>query len=305
MIDSIASKVNQTNKLPEPERAITSDLGDLKESLTGQTDDHSAFKPSETNDGDKILPVAPSTGFNSRSSSPTPSVTTLANSEVSTANKNIPTDDQLLKKISRVSLWPLLTSQRPTTSTEAKGDNLQQTQIMQGASTSEPESVPPSRSSFEQRRMLSPSETDRQSELETKVVRECIREFTKGVMLFSYNMGESFFRFRCRHRSSRCQWMMTDFTIDITTSLQHKRTEVARLRKKTAKDNMNDENGEQFNILSEPNSTFPLWRRVTKQFWWNEAMLKPFIDAGVSQILGFLCLRLMLRSLSFTLIFFP
>ncbi|KAJ3500199.1 hypothetical protein NMY22_g19338 [Coprinellus aureogranulatus] len=33
--------------------------------------------------------------------------------------------------------------------------------------------------------------------------------------------------------------------------------------------------------LAEPNPTLPLWRRVDRQFWWNEWMAKPFIDAGV------------------------
>jgi hypothetical protein len=33
--------------------------------------------------------------------------------------------------------------------------------------------------------------------------------------------------------------------------------------------------------LAEPNPTLPLWRRVDKQYWWNEWMTKPFLDAGV------------------------
>jgi hypothetical protein len=39
--------------------------------------------------------------------------------------------------------------------------------------------------------------------------------------------------------------------------------------------------GAKVNPLSEPNPTLPLWRRVDKRFWWNEWLLKPFIDAGV------------------------
>lgn len=34
-------------------------------------------------------------------------------------------------------------------------------------------------------------------------------------------------------------------------------------------------------VLVEPNPTLPLWRRVDRQFWWNEWMSKPFVDAGV------------------------
>lgn len=39
--------------------------------------------------------------------------------------------------------------------------------------------------------------------------------------------------------------------------------------------------GTKINPLFEPNPTLPLWRRVDKRFWWNEWLLKPFIDAGV------------------------
>jgi hypothetical protein len=35
-------------------------------------------------------------------------------------------------------------------------------------------------------------------------------------------------------------------------------------------------------VLAEPNITLPLWKRVVKRFWWNEWMMQPFIEAGVS-----------------------
>lgn len=33
--------------------------------------------------------------------------------------------------------------------------------------------------------------------------------------------------------------------------------------------------------LAEPSPMLPLWRRVDKQFWWNESLSKLFINAGV------------------------
>lgn len=33
--------------------------------------------------------------------------------------------------------------------------------------------------------------------------------------------------------------------------------------------------------LAEPYPMLPLWRRVDRQFWWNEWLSKPFVDAGV------------------------
>ena len=35
-------------------------------------------------------------------------------------------------------------------------------------------------------------------------------------------------------------------------------------------------------VLGEPSATLPLWRRVDRQYWWNEWLSKPLLDAGVS-----------------------
>ena len=40
---------------------------------------------------------------------------------------------------------------------------------------------------------------------------------------------------------------------------------------------------EKVNVFDEPSATLPLWRRVDRQFWWNEWLSKPFVDAGVRQ----------------------
>ena len=34
-------------------------------------------------------------------------------------------------------------------------------------------------------------------------------------------------------------------------------------------------------VLAEPSATLPLWRRVDRQYWWNEWLSKPLLDAGV------------------------
>ncbi|RXW13347.1 hypothetical protein EST38_g12505 [Candolleomyces aberdarensis] len=114
---------------------------------------------------------------------------------------------------------------------------------------------------------------ERHRELEEKVVRECVRELTKGGMYFAY-------------------------TFDITRSLQHKQEQIAKSQKQHAllqglgalpSDDTSSsglyspypKDGEKVSALAEPNPTLPLWRRVDKQFWWNESMSKAFIDAGV------------------------
>lgn len=112
------------------------------------------------------------------------------------------------------------------------------------------------------------SAEERHSELEDKIVRECVKEFTRGGMYF-----------------------------DITRSLQHKQEEIAKSQKKNellanlnalpspeseaAQSQGVEAEGRKVNPMSEPNPTLPLWRRVDKRFWWNESLSKPFIDAGL------------------------
>jgi phosphatidylinositol 4-phosphatase len=78
---------------------------------------------------------------------------------------------------------------------------------------------------------------------------------------------------------------------DITRSLQHKQEQMARSRKQNAllaDLNALDDKlrlsavGDKVHVLAEPFPTLPLWRRVDRQYWWNEWLSKPFIDAGVS-----------------------
>ncbi|KAF4615242.1 hypothetical protein D9613_002633 [Agrocybe pediades] len=110
---------------------------------------------------------------------------------------------------------------------------------------------------------------EKHSEMETKVVRECIREFTKGDMYFAYNFG--------------------------TRPVYHKQEQVLKSQKQhdllaglgALPSPENDRSSPlspsdgKISPLTEPNPTLPLWRRVDKQFWWNEWMSKPFIDAGL------------------------
>jgi hypothetical protein len=121
--------------------------------------------------------------------------------------------------------------------------------------------------------------------METKVIRECVREFTKGSMYFTYTFGEWDLDLSSDHPClSIYGWP------DLTRSLQHKHDLSLRLRKQQellaglgALDKKSDGQSRESPLI-EPNLALPLWRRVDKQFWWNEWMSKPFIDAGVSQI---------------------
>ncbi|KAH0583578.1 hypothetical protein H2248_009201 [Termitomyces sp. 'cryptogamus'] len=113
------------------------------------------------------------------------------------------------------------------------------------------------------------SSEEKHSELETKIVRECIKEFAKREMYFAYNF-------------------------DITRSLQRKQDQIVKERKQKELladlDALPSADRESFqpgveglkvNAMSEPNPTLPLWRRVDRRFWWNEWLSKPFVDAGL------------------------
>ncbi|KAG7092615.1 hypothetical protein E1B28_008958 [Marasmius oreades] len=112
------------------------------------------------------------------------------------------------------------------------------------------------------------STEEKHTEIETKVVREVIREFVKGGMYFAYHF-------------------------DITRSLQHKQEMVNKARKHDALladlnalprfvgDTKIENNDDKVDPLVEPNLTLPLWRRVDKHFWWNESLSKPLIDSGL------------------------
>jgi hypothetical protein len=78
---------------------------------------------------------------------------------------------------------------------------------------------------------------------------------------------------------------------DITHTLQRKQELLAKAQKQNAllaELNALDisaqpvAHGENVDALSEPLPTHPLWHRVDRQFWWNEHLSKPFIDAKVS-----------------------
>ncbi|KAE9409523.1 hypothetical protein BT96DRAFT_872168 [Gymnopus androsaceus JB14] len=111
-----------------------------------------------------------------------------------------------------------------------------------------------------------PPETveEKHSELEEKILRECIREFSKG-MFFAY-------------------------TFDITRSLQHKQQRMAKSKKQhdllADLDALPPKTPNVFEFdnidpMAEPYPTLPLWRRVDRQFWWNEWLAKPLVDSGL------------------------
>ncbi|WVR08702.1 hypothetical protein IAU60_005760 [Kwoniella sp. DSM 27419] len=107
-------------------------------------------------------------------------------------------------------------------------------------------------------------------ELESKIVRQIIREFSSG-FFFSYDL-------------------------DLTHSLQHKRRVLAqRTATQAALADLIPKSGSLFpsppagqsrhtaidDDFVEPDVQVPLWRRVDGRFFWNEFLMKDFIDLGL------------------------
>jgi hypothetical protein len=81
----------------------------------------------------------------------------------------------------------------------------------------------------------------------------------------------------------------------MTRSIEHKQKQLAKCQKQqellaglgafpspeSHSSSAGPKPGTKVSAIAEPYPTLPLWRRVDKQFWWNEWMLKHFIDAGV------------------------
>ncbi|KAF9246453.1 SacI homology domain-containing protein [Melanogaster broomeanus] len=215
----------------------------------------------------KVMPYVADTGsevqHRERPSSSTPSGVSTPTSNESLAGSPV------AKAIAdRMSFWTRL-SKRETPSTLANHDTSAASaeerrsleSIVQSAQ-GEPEAVV---NTILAATAPAPESTEeRHSELEHRVVRECIREYTKGCMYFAYHF-------------------------DLTRSLQHKHEQFL---KSTAQEKLLAELDalpknhvgpldSTVDPLAEPFSTLPLWRRVNRQFWWNEWLSKPFIDAGL------------------------
>ncbi|KAI0647334.1 SacI homology domain-containing protein [Trametes meyenii] len=114
--------------------------------------------------------------------------------------------------------------------------------------------------------------------LEEKIVRECIREFTRGGMYFAYTFGGL----------SLC--MAYTWSADVTRSLQHKHELIDKAKAQNALleslNALDDSHrlsplGDTVDVLAEPSAALPLWRRVDRRFWWNEWLSKPLIDEGL------------------------
>ncbi|VDB82776.1 unnamed protein product [Peniophora sp. CBMAI 1063] len=93
------------------------------------------------------------------------------------------------------------------------------------------------------------TEEEKNRQLEEKILRQTVKDYARGEMYFAY-----------------------DF--DLTRSLQHKQDLLCHVATSA---NVGDE----VDVTAEPTPALPLWRRVDRQFWWNEHLMRPFTEAGL------------------------
>ncbi|PCH37867.1 hypothetical protein WOLCODRAFT_161110 [Wolfiporia cocos MD-104 SS10] len=202
--------------------------------------------------------------------SPSSSVTSTPSSEYSLNT------DVVKTLTARLSFWSILAKRPATSSNEAVPRPSEDSQSSAAAPQSRVSLDTTSSNAKEQPEQLiesllsktassPPTTEEKHSELEDKVLRECIREFTRGGMYFAY-------------------------AFDITRSLQHKHELIAKAKVQNAlladlnapdRDTQLSPIGDKVDVLAEPAPTLPLWRRVDRQYWWNEWLSRPFIDAGL------------------------
>ena len=77
------------------------------------------------------------------------------------------------------------------------------------------------------------------------------------------------------------------FQVRPNSEMKQKQEELSRVRRKVHQgDSGRSSEDDTIDVLAEPNLMLPLWKRVVKHFWWNEWMVQPFIEAGVSTMLS-------------------
>ncbi|KAH8117164.1 SacI homology domain-containing protein [Phellopilus nigrolimitatus] len=263
-ISSIAVKYNQANLFTEPPASDTLDSHDLDN--LKQSPAKSVKVKFADNCDVKTLSPRPESEF--RPSSSTSSIASSLSSGNSASSSGVLSESDEVTPMtkvlpSRLSFWSRLAKRQSIGSSLPEEEELLREAIPDecGGSDEEPSGV--LQEILESTSPLPATTEERQNDLDEKILKECIREFTKGGMYFAYNF-------------------------DITTSLQHKQHEMSRLRRRASSHpykvaSSSSEHGDEaiVDILAEPCPTLPLWRRVSKQFWWNESMLQPFIDAGL------------------------
>ncbi|KAG8903996.1 hypothetical protein FRB99_002408 [Tulasnella sp. 403] len=257
--DAVSPSVEITTTLPSPLPEASSSAGHVKfgpEPLRIAT--NPAASASATSLPTKSLMVPPDPvldGFASGQTTPTSSPASRSNSPVSATI------------LERLSFW------KKKKQSDAQSTHTVDSSISSNSILDDDDSDDASTDTPPQERVLNgllsqatPPDTteEKHTQVQEKVVREIIREFSRGLFFYSHEF-------------------------DITRSLQHKYESLtSHERNKSILNDLGAQSPSSpiadplsVSPLTEPHANLPLWRRVDKKFWWNENMSRPFTDAGL------------------------
>lgn len=192
ILNGVAVKYNQTNMFTEPPFFENSDPSDLGESLENESIDPGSsvqtarVKFSETPEV-KIMTPRPDAEF--RSSSPTSSITSLSSGASTPLSETDEVSPVAKALASRLSFWSRLSQRQLTQSSDPANEQLLQTGHEVDLEISDTNPSEALQNILNKTSPTPPTIEERQSELDEKILKECIREYTKGGMFFAYNFG--------------------------------------------------------------------------------------------------------------------
>ena len=130
-----------------------------------------------------------------------------------------------------------------------------------------------------------PIDPPQRRELETKILRQIIREFTSGAFFYSFDfdltrtLQDKRRRLTTRKASSTAlQTLLPSESADLPSQATFPNTSSEILAKAHATQSDTFVIEDDF---VEPDVQVPLWRRADNRFFWNEYLLRDFIDAGL------------------------
>lgn len=189
LIEVMASKADKKSKVPlrglSPiDRAETLSEASEREPQDQRRTEQAKVTFAEKDDV-KIMSPLPEQTFFGRSSSPVPSTASSVSSEASMRASDADEPQTLPKMIaSRLSFW----SGQPKNTTDFPGEEDRLIDTDQESSAGASQELSDGLGGLG---ISTPSTLkQRQNELDAKILKECLKEFTKGGMYFSYNFGE-------------------------------------------------------------------------------------------------------------------
>lgn len=189
VLNTLSNKYNRMNTFPDHPAAQSSDIpasdpSDVVKEEESQPDGQPAKVKFSDNHDVKIMSPVPDSEFPSSSpaSSTASSLTSGASTPVSTGGETSAVAKALA---SRLSFWNRLSHRQSVqldgqSSRQLNDDSLEDPGEQDQALQEILETTSPVAATAE----------ERQDELDKKILRQCIKEFTKGVMFFAYNFGE-------------------------------------------------------------------------------------------------------------------